>query len=277
MSLPSVAKQPVITSLPTAGNRWLRSFWRGLISLLGVVGFPLGYFWCRGIGDLQTTERMAKGCVFVLPGIQGKSPLEFAIARGLNEGGVESAIKIHDWTTGCWPLFLFHLRASFWHRRAAQKLAANIVAYQTEFPNRPVTIVGHSGGGGLSLMTAELLDKNRPIDRLVLLAPAVSPYYDLAPAIARTRSGIANIYSPFDCFLLGIGTIVAGSMDGWHTVAAGMCGFRLPKSLEEAPQVQQKRFSPRMLKSWNGGGHFGCVNRVFVANMIAPIICEAKN
>jgi hypothetical protein len=58
---------------------------------------------------LKTNARLEQGCVFVLPGIQGKSPVEFAVARGLAEGGVRMAVEVFDWTTGFWPFFLFYL------------------------------------------------------------------------------------------------------------------------------------------------------------------------
>jgi pimeloyl-ACP methyl ester carboxylesterase len=251
--------------------------WRGLVSMLGAYLFFLGYWWCRSIRPLRSPQRMSQGCVFILPGIQGTSPMEYAVARGLVDGGVECGIEVFDWTTRLWPLFLFHLRASFWHRYMARRLAARIRDYQRRQPGRPVFLIGHSGGGGIALLAAELLDAGNPpagapLAGVVLLAAAVSPLYDVRPALRGSRQ-IWNFCSPLDCLLLGLGTMAAGTMDGWHLMSAGCLGF-FGKSTG-APGFHQRMYRLAMLRSWNGGGHFGCVNRLFIAHHIAPLLREA--
>jgi pimeloyl-ACP methyl ester carboxylesterase len=243
--------------------------WRGLVSMLGAFLFFLGYWWCRSIRSLKSPERMRKGCVFTLPGVQGKSPMEFAVARGLADGGVECGIEVFDWTTRLWPLFLFHLRATFWHRLMAGRLAAKIRDYRRRYPGRPVFLIGHSGGGGLALRTAELLDAGERLAGVVLLAVAVSPLYDVRPALRRSRH-VWNFYSPLDCVLLGVATMAGGTMDGWHLFSAGASGFF--GTSKDCPGLHQQRYHPSMLRSWNAGGHFGWVNRVFIADCIAPLL-----
>ena len=258
------------TPSPRRSRGAWRTAWYGLSSLFGVLVFPLGYWWCRRLDDLKTNARLEQGCGFVLPGIQGKSPVEFAVARGLADGGVRMAVEVFDWTTGFWPFFLFHLRARFWQARMAERLAAKILAYQAEFPGRPVHVMGHSGGGGLALLATEVLAERNKITSLILLAPAVSHSYDVTSASARVEQGIWHFYSPSDCLFDGLGTILAGTFDGRHTVSAGARGFT-----NEVARLHQERFRPAMLRSWNFGGHFGCVNRVFAADWLAPLICRA--
>jgi len=246
-----------------------KTTWRGVISMLGAYSFMLGYWWCRSIKSLQSPERMNRGCVFILPGIQGKSPMEFSVARGLVDGDVPLGIEVFDWTTRLWPLFLFHLRAGFWQRWMAKRLAAKITDYQRRYPNRPVILIGHSGGGAVSLRTAEHLPQENRLAGVILLAPAISPFYDVRPALQSTAE-VWNFFSPLDALFLGVGTLAAGTCDGWHLFSAGASGF-LGRS-KARPGLHQAGYRPEMLTAWNGGGHFGCVNRVFVGSHIAPLV-----
>src|SRR5713226_2011842 len=91
---------------------------RGCQSLLGMALHPLGRFCGALLNDLRTPERLDKGLVLVLPGIEGESFLNHNIARGLADGGIRSAIEIFDWTTGVILFFLYHLRG--WRRNVAQ-------------------------------------------------------------------------------------------------------------------------------------------------------------
>src|SRR5260221_4327757 len=130
---------------------------RGCLSILGVLLHPLGRF-CGGLlNDLRTPERLEKGLVLVLPGIEGQSLLNHGIARGLADGGVISAIEIFDWTTGVILLFLYHLRGSRRHKAQAEKIARRVVEYQRNYPGRPVHLVGHSGGGAMAGLALEHL------------------------------------------------------------------------------------------------------------------------
>ena len=45
------------------------------------------------------SERLNRGLVIALPGIEGRSKLNEDICRGLDEGGVSWAIELYDWTS----------------------------------------------------------------------------------------------------------------------------------------------------------------------------------
>ena len=74
--------------------------------------FPFGSLCCRTLPELQSEERRRLGLILVLPGIEGEGPLNHNLARGLAEGGLAGSIEIYDWTTGYWPLFVYHLRGA---------------------------------------------------------------------------------------------------------------------------------------------------------------------
>ncbi len=69
-------------------------FWRGLISTLTGLAFPLGSWWCANCAHLNDECRRSKGLIIILPGIEGKSPLNINIARGLADSGFPLAIEI---------------------------------------------------------------------------------------------------------------------------------------------------------------------------------------
>lgn len=248
--------------------------WRGVFCWLTFLVTPLGWFCYGRLVRRLEPERLEHGLILVLTGIEGRSFLNVAMLTGLIDAGVKSAVEIVDWTTGNRLLFLLHLRGWTRNNRVARELAARIVAYQDQYPGRPVWIVGHSGGGGMSLLTAAALPEGRSVTGIVMLATAASPKVDLRPALAKVETSIWNYYSWFDAFFLLFGTTLLGTIDGPHGPAAGAVGLRGPgvQDAEASGKLIQVRWNSRMLRQFNFGEHFGCVHRVFIAEEIAPLI-----
>ena len=239
--------------------------------------FPQQGWWCHDYAEWLSPERVEHGYTIVLPGVEGTSCHNIAIARGLVDGGHESAIELRDWTTGYSPLFAYHLMALNRNRKQAQEIADQIVAYQDAFPDRPVRLVGHSGGAAMAVFVLEALPEDRKVTQVVLLAAALSREYDLSKALARCERGIVNFYSWGDVPHLVVGTAALGTIDRKHTISAGAGGFRVPKQVGEAgrelyaERLQQIPYRPAMLKSRNAGGHIGPTTRKFVSEWVAPL------
>jgi pimeloyl-ACP methyl ester carboxylesterase len=252
--------------------------WHGLQSAAGLAAFPFGTRWCRSISYLHTPERLERGLVLLLPGIESASVFEVGIACGLTDAGVEYGIEVHDWTTGSSVGFLRHLCGLQRNRRAAEELARKVEQYQNRFPGRPVHLIGHSGGGGLAVFALEALSPGRSVTSALLLAPALSPRYDLRTALKRTEIGICNFYSALDVFLLAAGTLALGTIDRRHAIAAGARGFTLPPGHSEVDRalydskLREERFRLEMVRSGHLGGHFGCASRLFAADWLAPLL-----
>ena len=62
-------------------------------------------------------------------------------------------------------------------------VAEQVTAFRAEVPEAPVFLVGKSGGTGVIVKALEQLPENA-VEAAVLLSPALSPGYDLAPAPA---------------------------------------------------------------------------------------------
>ncbi len=253
-------------------------FLSGCHSILGILLHPLGRICGSLLNELRTPERLNRGLVLVLPGIEGESLLNHSIARGLADGGAPLAIEIHDWTTGVILFFLYHLRG--WRRNVveADRLVQRILEYRRKHPGRPVHLVGHSGGAAIALLALERLPAGASVTSAVLLHVAISPGYDLSHALEHVEKGVWNFRSPLDLFFLGIGTCVLGTLDGYHKIAAGVLRFRRPTKLSSAggrlydEKLHDVPFTSSMVAAFNLGGHFGPVNRVFVAEHVAPLL-----
>jgi pimeloyl-ACP methyl ester carboxylesterase len=231
------------------------------------------------VEDLRTVPRLQRGLTLVLPGIDGYTLNIVNLARGLDDGGVPGAIEVFDWSGG--DIFT-NLTDVVRNRAMAQRVARRIARYRKAYGDQPVWLVGHSGGAGIALMTAESLPQGAPpIEGAILLAAAVSPYRDLSPALARIRHGVWNCYSPHDVFL-NVGTTVAGDMDRDFGPAAGAIGFRstttrpVGSQPADAPRLIEIPFHPSMVVQGHYGGHFGWTARKFAATTLAPIIIEHR-
>lgn len=259
----------------------LRRAWRGLHSAVAGLSLPFGGWWLPSQRRLCRSSRLENGLAIVLPGIEGRGPLNWCIAQGINDGGFKGGILIHDWTTGIWPLFPFHLRARRRNRRRAATLAKTIVSYQDAFPGRPVHLIGHSGGGGMAVWTLEALPPGRTVNSAVLLGPALSTCYSLESALKKVETGIWNFWSPLDVFFLVALTGGLGTLDGRHRTSAGFNAFARPSGASQdvkklyRERLNQRCYSPAMANQFHMGGHFGWANRVFVAETLTPILHAA--
>jgi len=252
----------------------LRRLLRGIACSLSFFVLPIGrFFGGRWIKRLEP-ERLDRGLVLILPGIEGRSLLNVSVMAGLLDAGLPYAMEIVDWTTGFILLAIYHLRA--WKRNylVAGRIVERVVEYRRKYPGRPVWLIGHSAGGAMALRAAELLSGRQKLTGIVLLAPAMSSRYSCEAAIARTERGIWNFYSAGDVLFLGFGTIVFGTFDGRHGPSAGCIGFdhRTEPRVAIECRLRQIPYRLQMISQFNLGGHFGCVHRVFVAETIAPIL-----
>ncbi len=224
-----------------------------------------------------TPERLARGLVIVLPGIEGRGVLNQAICHGLDAGGVDYAIELYDWTSIWGPLA--NLRAEGRNRRIAEKIARRIAIYHWDYPERPVLLVGQSGGGAIAVWVTEQLPRGHDVDGIIMIAPSLSPGYMLDFPLGRTKRGIVNFHSALDWVFLGLGTAIYGTMDGYHTASAGMVGFRVPKA-GGTPPVYSKlhQIAWRSKMSWDGntGGHLSSGAAGFVAKYVAPFVLNEK-
>lgn len=202
-------------------------------------------------------EQLERGYVLILPGVESTTWSMKGIYEGLREAGVDRAIDLDPW--GKRPFGTFrNLPAYELNRRKAAFIAAKLAAYHREYPGRPIDVIGYSGGGGMALFAAEVLPEGVTLERIILLGGAVSPGYDIRPALARCREGIINFYSANDWFMGGWATVTFGTMDRKNTSTAGHVGFQdADGHLLQTPGLEQIPWTPAWRKLGHDGGHAG--------------------
>ncbi|MBI5723776.1 MAG: hypothetical protein HZA50_07460 [Planctomycetes bacterium] len=213
-------------------------------------------------------ERRDKGLVVILPGIEGESANNQHIRQGLYEAGLPYALEIYSWG---FPIpgisLLVNQTDTAADRRAAAKLAEWIAKYQGNYPDRPVFLIGHSGGGGVTIFTLEAIAMTpnaKPLAGAVLVSASISANYDLSAALLHSRLGVVNYYNPEDTALLGMGTAIMGNVDGGHGDSAGRTGFDSGAATLYQVSITKDR------TDWMGDPHTAGTNISFVAHYIAP-------
>jgi pimeloyl-ACP methyl ester carboxylesterase len=208
----------------------------------------------------------------LLPGIDGRAAQFRWCVPGLRDAGITHTVEVIEWGNGPFRNMknLTDLPAN---RAHARSIAERIAAYQRAHPDEPITLIGYSGGGGLALLVAEALPDDVLLDRIILIAAAISPDYDLSMAISRARRGLVNFYSSRDAFVLGAGTRTFGTIDRRYTESAGYVGFtdaegglRCRAGLTQIPWIQD------WCKLGHDGGHIGWLARAWSREVLAAII-----
>jgi hypothetical protein len=213
------------------------------------------------------------GLVIVVGGIGGVDIVGPSLRWVLAHVGVEYEVRNFVWTHGTGKL-LQDLQDAPHTILKAEELAETIRRAKAECPQRPIYLIGKSGGAGLSLLAAEQLPPET-LERIILLNAAVTTRYDLRPALRATRAELVSFYSPGDWLVLGLGTRQFGTIDRVHSASAGLCGFAKPNDLPPEDRVLYQRlvqvpWTPGMLCEGYGGGHIGTSFPSFLEKEVMP-------
>ena len=254
--------------------------WRLALYPLAMLAVAAGG--CRdGNRRYLTADRLDRGLVIILPGIEGESRLNHEIRKGLEQSGLYCAMPIHRWGRPI-PIAgpLINQVDVLGNRLAGRRVARQIVDYLNTRPGRPVYLVGHSGGGGIAVFAAESLPTGYQVDGVVLLSASLSADYDLAKAIRHSRQGLVNFHSRADVGLLVVGTMLAGNVDGVRGPGAGAYGFKPPKNAD--PRAYGKLYQFELGRPAEKGlvaplegfltAHASATQPEFVARYVAPWI-----
>ena len=222
-------------------------------------------------------DHSPRGLVMVIGGVGGLDWCGLALRRLLKNKRPPYAIQIVPWGLGFgrWHADLTNVA----NRDAKARLIAEAIRlYKASQPECPVFLVAKSGGSGIAVKALELLDEEA-VERVVLLAPALSPGYDLTAALRAVRREIVVFWSPLDLIVLGAGTRLFGTIDRVKTVGAGLVGFRVPAANSADParsreydKLRQVRWHPRMAASGHFGGHMGPDSPFFLRKYVVPLL-----
>lgn len=226
---------------------------------------------CRGPGEIQYSGQLRH--VIVLPGILGHTPGLDRIRKAVESEIPEASAQVWNWTRiePHWlPNPIGHIREYDKNRRRAALLAGHIAEFRREHPDVRLSIIGLSGGTAIALFACEELPPEVTLDRIILLSAAVSPEYDLRPALRRAENGIVSYYSRGDWLVLKRGTSRFGTGDRVYGPSAGYSGFDEPESCgDSCEKLTQIAWHADLARLYaNSGGHAGGQERDFLRHCV---------
>lgn len=213
--------------------------------------------------------------VLHLPGIGGHLRVDDLLVEGLGQSNLGATFRIYDWTNGNPGIPAL----GGYERNLAEsaKVSTTIATMARENPERKLIITAHSGGAGLAVWALERLPEDVKIDTLVMIAPALSPNYDLSKALARVRGRAYSFNSLLDP-ILGFGTRNLGTIDRVMTASAGNVGFTLPSTADQNAyeKLTQIPYDQAWMRLGHAGDHVGAMGRPFARFIIAPLLLTGR-
>lgn len=230
----------------------------------------------RPMAGVAGLDRGPRGLVLVADGIGGLDLCAGSLERLVPRCRLPLEVRTVRWGHGL-GRWLADLTRSANVAHHANRMAEQVREFLERHPDGPVFLVGKSGGAGVVLQALEGLPEGS-VERVVLLAPAVSPGYDLTRALRSVHREMVVFISPLDFALLGAGTWAFGTIDRVRGVGAGLIGFRMPGAAESADQidsyekVRHVRWRPAMAKVGYLGGHLAVDMPPFLKRYVVPML-----
>lgn len=203
------------------------------------------------VGCSQTewpAETAGEGLVVALPGVVNTKRHLNGFVRLVREEHPDWEVRIRSWGT---PLRSIHNLCAYERNRAvAEQIASELAAYRRSHPQARISLVGYSGGGGVAVFVTEALPADVMIERLILVAPAISPDYPLVERVLPHVSEYVINYASRRDHQVGFGTRLFGTIDRVKTASAGCGGFSI-----EHRKLIQVCWSTSMLRWGHLGNH----------------------
>jgi len=231
---------------------------------------------CANVPQRVTTYKppvTPQGIVVVTNGAGGNTEATKALATALKKSKVALAVHTFEWThgTGRAVTDMTDLEHA---QEQGRRLAEQIITYRATYPDVPIYLLGYSAGTHVTLEATRWLDPNS-LERVILLAPAVSSEYDLSATLASARQGVDVYTSERDRLYLGTGIDIVGTADGLRGVpAAGRVGFEPPASLEAnlARRLRQHPWNRNVAWTGNDGSHAGVLQSTYLRAYVLPLL-----
>lgn len=214
--------------------------------------------------------------VMFLDGVGGFQFIPLLARKILREADHPISSTWFRWQTPVPGLMLVDLMWRSRNQRSASLLADKLLALHRDQPEAKLHIVAYSGGTAVAVFALELLKGRVPIETFVLLAPAISPTYNLGPALRCVQRAYVMM-SCMDTWLLGAATRIFGTMDRRRVRSAGLIGFQMPAGLSPEDRQAYKRIR---LVEWcedfrrygHRGGHTGWTQVPFLRQHLRGLL-----
>ena len=141
------------------------------------------------------------------------------------------------------------------------RVLAEVKRIRQVSPASPIVLMGNCAGTHVVLLAAQQMPPGY-VDRIFLMASAVSSCYDLRPALRASKLGVDAFYSSDDSLLQFYETEY-GTVDGHRTTTAGTTGFIIPPYLARDPIFCNFRQADASQIGWIGG-HYAVTGPIFM-------------
>src|SRR5690242_10422786 len=217
-----IATFAILHAMPNPTRSVLRALALLLVCAAATAADGPAHRWDCGPAPVVTPSPL-EGRLLILPGVGNT---RFHLAGFV--AAAQAQLPRFDVEVRTWgePFMTIHnLRAHERNAATAKSIAAEIAEWRRTHPDAPFYLVGYSGGGGMATLITAALPDDVSIDRLVLVAPAISPDYPLeADVLPHVREYVVNYASERD-LQVGWGTRTFGTIDRKNTDSAGAIGF----------------------------------------------------
>ncbi len=228
---------------------------------------------CARCQDLPPPRPADEQVVFVVDGSGLLREIGDDLRQAITDAQQPLATETFTWSHGAYRV-LADLHDHDYQKAKGQELADAVLACRRISPTGKVYLVCHSSGAAVVLAAAQQLPAGS-VERIILLAPALAPSYDLRPALRCSRRGVDSFHSPYD-MIGGVVLAVMGNADGQFLASAGCVGFT-PAHDEDGDDalyanLRQHAWDWEMSKTGYFGGHFGCTRSGFLREYVVPLL-----
>ena len=210
---------------------------------------------------------VGKGIVYVVDGSGRLRLMANDLATTVREAGLPLEVQEFNWSYGTYR-WVSDLRSRSNHNAKGEELAGMILAHRTSLPNAKVFVITHSAGAAVAIAAAEHLPDGA-VDRIIMLAPAVSPSADVQACVRASRMGVDVFYSATD--LISRGLAITGTADGRNVFSAGANGFS-----DSEDGLRQHGYGREMGRCGHHGGHYGWTRIGFCRDYLCPMLAEGN-
>jgi hypothetical protein len=214
--------------------------------------------------------------VFVADGVGGYGATTASLRGVVNEEKLPLCVEEVEWSHGYGRIIADQVDYdNALHNGSC--LAARVCAYHRLRPDCRISFLSHSAGSAVVLAAADELPPGS-LERIILLAPAVSADYNLRPALRAARKGIDVFYSERDTLTLGLGVTLLGTTDRRWAAAAGRTGFNVcadaPEDAVLYRKLRQHPWDPSVIWTGNNGGHYATYQPCYLRYYVLPLLAE---
>ena len=203
--------------------------------------------------------------MIVLPGIRNTKFHLSDLVRASGRLLPGFSVEIQRW--GVPLLGLYNLSAVERNESTAQEIASDIASWRRTHRNEKIYLIGYSGGGGMAAMVLRALPYDVSVDRLILVAPAISRSFAIETTMLQHVEEFVVNYASERDLQVGLGTRIFGTIDRKREVSAGHEGFETVN-----PRIVEWRWQPRDRRLGHNGNHLGYLGRRWQTAHLLPAL-----